>query len=441
MNALLVIDSFDREFLSMRLLKDALVRRGVTVRLCSRPILAMVYNRFKPQVVVLPKTHKIPELEHIHRSAVVILMQAESFVGSLKAFELLAPKIRKNFVDITCCWGDFDREFYVGAGIFPAERTYATGHPITEAWYLPRVARPADNKLEVGITFSLRALTHKALGPNPNPIEAITGLEGVGDSGFFVPPYHAEDWVAFEASWLRIAYQLVKENPDISFSLRPHPIENSNLYKVFEKKFPNVRVAENGHISQWLSTVDAICSAYSTSMLDAYFSGVSVLSIRNLISPRIIAGIHPGVTAIPHEKHFPGPTSFAEMRKSLLKPWSVIPELDALGQRVFNFSHGKRPSERVADLIVGETPTLQQTKARFAPILERTSERVFGPFSWSPDLRMVMLHLRDTFGRTQTTSSAYCKHRLIANRRFDAVYDALAKTRLERQGMTESKRK
>lgn len=425
MRVLLVIDSFDREYLSIRLLKDALERRGVTVSLCSRPILGMVFNRFRPDIVVLPKTHKIPELEHIHRHAVVVLMQAESFVGSLEAFELLAPKIRRNFVDVSCCWGEFDRDFYIGAGIFPPECAFVTGHPITEAWYLQRPLRLAEKKPAIGITFSLRALTHKSLGAKPNPIAAITGLEDIGESGFFVPPYHAEDWIAFEASWLRIAYQLVKENPDLSFSLRPHPIENSSLYKVFEKKFKNVKIAEGGHIFQWLSSVDVVCSAYSTSMLDAYFSGVSVLSIRNLISPRLIEGIHPGVSSIPHERYFPGPRTSAEMREEMLKPWHAIGELDALGQRVFNFSRGKRPSERVADVIIGEAPKFTAQKTAFAPIPERLSERVFGPFSWSPDLRMALLHLRDEFGGTQITSAAYCRHRFITNRRFDGVYDAL----------------
>jgi len=432
MKVLLVIDSFDREFLAIILLRDALERRGVRVRLCSRPILAMTYNRFKPDVVVLPKTHKIPELEQIHCSAVVVLMQAESFVGSLDAFKLLAPKIRNDFVDIVCCWGEFDRDFYTGAGIFSSDRAFATGHPITESWYLPRPSRAADKKPEVGITFSLRALTHKALGSRPNPIQAITGLEEVGDSGFFVPPYHAEDWIAFEASWLRIAYQLVKENPELSFSLRPHPIENRSLYKAFESKFKNVRIAEGGHISQWLASVDVVCSAYSTSMLDSYFSGVSVLSIRNLMSSRIIEGIHPGVISIPHERYFPAPNSFQEMSASLLNPWNPIPELEELGKRVFSFSRDRRPSERVADVLVGEKVWSERSKkAPFTPISERFFEKMFGPFSWSPDARMALLDLRDSLGRTQITSAAYCRHRLITNRRFDSVYRSLTNTLAE----------
>lgn len=425
MKVLLVIDSFDREYLAIRLLRHALERRGVVVRVSSRPVLTMAYNRFKPHAIVLPKTHKLPELEHMHRHAVIILMQAESFVGSLNAFRLMAPLLRKQFVDIACCWGEFDRNFYIGEKTFPADRIYVTGHPMTEAWHLKRSERLAKDKPVVGITFSLRGLTHKALGVLPNPIEAIISLEEAGDSGYFIPPYHAEDWIAFEASWLRIAYQIAKDNPDITFSLRPHPIENIDLYKAFQNKLSNVLIAPKGHISQWLRTVDVVCSAYSTSMLDAYFSGVSVLSLRNLIPARVKEGIHPGVTGIPHEDHFLAPMTYNELRERMLESWKPIEELDHLGRHVFNFNGNARPSECVADIIVEKTHEIYSKKESFAPVPERVSEKIFGKFSWSPDARMALLHFRDLIKNSRTTASSYCKHRFIHNSCFDDVYYSL----------------
>lgn len=262
MRVLLVVDSFDREFLSMRLTASALQKQGVEVRLCSRPILAMTYNRFQPQVIILPKTHKIPYLDLIHLSSVVVLVQAESYVGSPDSFKYLSVHLRKEFVDLVCCWGMFDYDFYIENGIFSSDRVFVTGHPIIESWYLPFSMRNRNvSKPIVGITSSLRAFTHKAHGLHVNPLKSIINIEEVGDSGYFLPPYHAEDWIAFEASWIRIIYQLVKENPDIQFSLRPHPLENPVHYKEFER-FPNLTVDAFGHISDWLNSLDALCSSF-----------------------------------------------------------------------------------------------------------------------------------------------------------------------------------
>lgn len=424
MRVLLVIDSFDREFLAMRLVAAALQKRGAVTRLCSRPILGMTFNRFKPDVVILPKTHKIIGLESIHRSSVVVLAQAESFVGSEDSFKYLSGNLKKEYVDLVSCWGPFDHDFYVGNGVFPSDRVVVTGHSIIENWYLPHKEGGNSARPVVGITSSLRAFTHKAQGRNSNPIASVMDIEEVGDSGYFIPPYHAEDWIAFEAAWIRVIYQLVKENPDLRFNLRPHPLENSKYYEAF-KRFKNLTVQPHGHIAEWLSSIDVLCSSFSGSMLDGYFRRIPVVSIRNLIPARILACIHPSIPAIPHEKHFLAPNSFAGLREALHKPWQSIPELDALGKRVFNFPSVKRPSEQLADLVMEQCPQLSANKPTFSPLPESLVERICGPFSWAPDLRMALLGLRDTVGKTSMTVTAYGRHRLLRNRKYDSLFNTL----------------
>jgi hypothetical protein len=409
----------------MRLTAAALEKQGVEVRLCSRPILSMTFNRFRPDVVVLPKTHKIVGLDAIHRSSAVVLAQAESFVGSEDSFKYLSAHLRKEYVDLVCCWGPFDHDFYMQNHVFPADRVHVTGHPMIESWYLPTAAqRSSVSSPVVGITSSLRAFTHKAHGSRINPFKSIIGIEEVGDSGYFLPPYHAEDWVAFEASWVRIVYQLIKENPDIRFSLRPHPLENPVHYKEFER-FPNLTVDSHGHIAEWLTCLDVLCSSFSGSMLDGYFRKIPVVSIRNLIPARILAGIHPSIPGIPHEKHFVAPDNMAGVRDELYKPWQVIPEMDALGKRIFNFPDKKRPSERLADTIVQHAPAIHRTKSRFTPLPESRFERLCGPFCWSPDLRLAMLHWRDVFKHTNITATAYGRHRFLQNRKYASLLEQM----------------
>jgi len=426
MRVLLVIDSFEREFLAMRLVAAALEKHNVEVRLCCRQVLGMVFNRFQPHVVLLPKTHKIIELDAIHRSSVVILCQAESFVGSLDSFKYLSAHLRKEFVDLVCCWGSFDYDFYIENKVFPAGRVFVTGHSMNESWYLP----PPEKKnlsvnLVVGITSSLRAFTHKALGLNCNPFKSIIGIEEVGDSGYFLPPYHAEDWIAFEASWVRVVHQIIKENPDIQFSLRPHPLENPVHYKAFER-FPNLIVDSRGNIAEWLTTLDAMCSSYSGSMLDAYFREIPVVSIRNLIPSHILEGIHPSITGIPHESHFVAPNDITSLRHELHKPWRANCDLDALGKRVFNFPDERRPSERLADTIVQNAPPIYAAKSAFESVPESRFERLCGPFGWAPDLRLAMLQWRDFMVGTNISSAAYGRHRFLQNRKSNDIFEKIS---------------
>jgi surface carbohydrate biosynthesis protein len=420
MRVLLVIDSFDREYLSMRLLQSALRRRGVDARLCSRVVLGMSFNRFKPQVVVIPKTHKIVGLETIYRSSVVVLAQAESFSGSRNAFLHFSTSIKKEFVDIVNCWGEFDRDIYLEKGLFSPDQVVVNGHPITESWYLSsRISTNISNPV-VGIAMSIRAFTHKANGPNANPVECVINAEDVGDSGYFLPPYHAEDWIAYEASWIRVVYQLIKENRDIRFVIRPHPLENSKLYEVFTR-LPNVQINSHGHISEWLSTIDVLCSAFSTSMLDAYFRKIPVVSIKKLIPNRILTCIHPAQTGIPHDAHFAAPDTFPDLRSLLHKVWRPISELDTLGRQVYNFPHERRPSEGLAETIVHCSPSLFENKKAFERVQEGFFERLCGPFGWSPDLRLVLLHLRDMVGHTNITAAAYGRHRILRNRKYSSL--------------------
>lgn len=426
MRVLLVIDSFDREYLAMRLAAAALENYGIDVRMCSRVILSMAYNRFRPDVLVLPKTHKIAALDAIHRSSTVVLAQAESFVGSEDAFKHFSAHLRKEYVDLVCCWGPFDRDYYTKHNVFSEDRVHITGHPITETWYLPAVSQSKSVLSPiVGITSSLRAFTHRAHGSRVNPLSSIINIEEVGDSGYFLPPHHAEDWVAFEASWVRIVYQLIKENPDVEFRLRPHPLENPAHYNAFER-FPNVKVDSRGHIADWLTSLDVLCSSFSGSMLDGYARRIPVVSLRNLIPARILACIHPSIPSIPHEKHFVAPDTLEGVRAEFHNPWRTSRELDALCKRVFNFPDEKRPSERMADIIVQYAPTIQKTKNAFVPLPESRFEGLCGPFSWSPDLRLAMLHWLDMLKHTNITATAYGRHRFLQNRKYASLFEQLS---------------
>ena len=135
MRVLIVIDAVGREYLAAKLVAEELNERGIKAALCSKLALTMTYNRFKPDVVILPKTHKIKFLNLIHQQSVVLLAQAESFLGSVEAYESFSKFIAVDFVDGICCWGNVDYDYYIGNPRFSNIDVQLTGHPIIEFWY------------------------------------------------------------------------------------------------------------------------------------------------------------------------------------------------------------------------------------------------------------------------------------------------------------------
>jgi len=423
LRVILVIDSFNREFFAMELLARAFRSKGVKAILCARQVLGMTYNRFRPDIVLLPKLHKIPSLDKMFESSLIVLAQAESFTGSESAFTHFSSNIKSEFVDLVICWGEFDRNFYIENKIFTNERLISTGHPITESWYLAKKI-PLKTRT-IGIAMSIRALTHRALGPSPNPISTILQTELAGSNGYFIEPYHAEDWLAYESAWIRIVFQIISNNQEIHFSIRPHPLENPLHYHAFDH-LSNVSIDhDGGHINEWLQKIDLLCSAFSTSMLDAYFMKVPVVSLRNLMPERILNCIHPSQLDIKHDNYFPMPKDIPELKNLLQNEWQAIPEVDDLGLRVFNFPQKNRPCKQIAYTLVQKALRSPKINKPFSPVRELFLERLCGPFSWAPNLRMLYLHLRDIVTSNTVTSSAYCKHRFKKNRRYLKLLETL----------------
>lgn len=160
-------------------------------------------------------------------------------------------------------------------------------------------------------------------------------------------------------------------------------------------------------------------------MIDAYFRRIPVVSIRKIIPKRILDAIHPSIPAIPHENYFVAPETLFEVRQEFFKSWESISGMEKLGQRVFNFPDKKRPSQRLAETICQYAPDFYETKKPFIPLPETRFEVLCGPFSWSPDLRLAILHGRDFLNNTNITATAYGRHRIISNKKYDDLFQKI----------------
>ncbi len=412
---LIAVDSFKREYLGIYLLKKELLKNGFKVRICSRYVLKYAFNHFRPEVVVVHSSYKIAELEEISRQAVLILLQAESCTGNelgiLSYAAEISPLTRPEFIDFRYCWGKFDYDILKKHPVFPNAGLAVTGHPITDPWYRKRAPRKSK-ELTIGIATSLRAMTHIS-GAIGNPIKFIHDIEEGGQTSlFFEAPYHAEAWVAFEAAWLRILLDLVKNLKGYKVKIRPHPIEKIEYYRFLEKKF-GVEVSNHEDLSEWLESVDVMISYLSTAQLAAYVRGVNVISIKNLF-PVYIHNTLPAAITFELDQYFHAPSSIEELKNSLKENKCDREKLDHYASQMFNFPSKDRPSVLIAEHLAGFVEEKLKTKAKFKRIPEGRITNLIPDFI--PKDTLLMLY-RDWFYPKEQVSLSYCRHRFLRNRR------------------------
>lgn len=399
----------------MRLLQEALRREGMDAVLCSRFVLGSAFNRIRPDLVFLPKSHKIPNLEEIHRQATVALVSAESFSGSAQAIrDLVKSSIagwRSDLVDLVFCWGKVDYETFIEEKVFPSAKLFETGHPNTEVWYKPRVPRK-DSKKTLGLTTALRVLTH--VGRSTNPVEMVSQIEVNGDNGFFEPPYHAEACIAFEAAWIRLIHQIVNEFKDCRILIRPHPIEDPTLYKYFEK-WSHVEVGNNQDIVTWLDQVDVMLSYLSTSQMDAHLRGVNVVSLRGLFPPEVLRGV-PSSMIPPLNDHYFAPTTLEGVRNALDVNQNDRVALNQFAERVFRFPADVRPSSAIAKAVADHARKSGLRKAPFKALPETGIARFLPSFLPIDHVRVLKGDLQGSHLNRANFGHSYCWHRFGRNK-------------------------
>jgi surface carbohydrate biosynthesis protein len=285
-DVLLIVDSSKRELFGINRLINELQLKNLKCRITGRHQLSIAYNQYNPKVVVIPKTHKTIELKDIHKKSLVCLLQAESFAGNAEAarkYNSKSNNAQPEFVDYVYCWGQRDYEAILKARIYPEGVLQLTGNATTEQWYCNN--KNTTKKNTIGIATSLRAITH--FSRPKSIIELIDSIEKNGESGFFDKPNHAESYLTYEIAFLRIILNIINSNPKYTISIRPHPLEDISHYN-FLLKYPNVKIEQNSVITDWLTTIDVLCSYLSVSQIDAYAMKIPVISLKNMFPKWLI---------------------------------------------------------------------------------------------------------------------------------------------------------
>lgn len=426
---LYIIDNANREQLAANLVKYELEARGCDVRFASRYVIATSFNSFHPDVVILPKIHKIPELVDLAKRCHIALLPAESFTGSVQSTRLSYEISQEcnDLVDIRFCWGSFDKNVLAKAGLFREGVLAVTGHPMTDSWYMPLSKSKVDKKLVIGISSTLKVLAN-TFGDR-NFVSLVDALEKNNDANgksiFFDEPNHAELWVGFEAAFIRIMVNIADEFPECEIRIRPHPTERASDYLALARKRPNVYISEGGDIADWLDEIDVLLSFISASQIDASVRGKKVISLKNLFPVWVRDGL-PKRLRLPVDNLFPAPGSMKELRALLAERYVENPSVREYVADIFNYRSRRRPSQQVADYLCSYL-SRHDKKAKAGTSMPTSRSRFFFRFPYGDLLLMAALDLKSLLTRSKGgVSHSYCFHRFsrnsnIARRAFEVM--------------------
>lgn len=292
-DVLIVVDSSARELVSALLIQHYLRQYELEVKICSRLVWRICCNKYRPKAVVLPNAGA-PNCSSVANSCFAFVLPSESCNGQKR--QILATHVGTHsgtssyrcdteFADIFFSWGEQMSEWLIESGAYRPEQIVTTGHPATDHWMLPKTGGRTET---IGLTTTFRVLNNVTSGPR-NFFKKINHLEMYGGDGtFYAPPEHAETWVFWEASFMRLMVNIFHEAivpHNIKCQIRPHPFENQRPYDFFRKLTNGgTAVEKKGTISEWLENIDVLFTYMSGSGIDAFVQGTPVVSLKNILN-------------------------------------------------------------------------------------------------------------------------------------------------------------
>jgi len=289
---LIAIDNSKRELFGCSLLKQYLASMGIKSVLCSRWAFRDYFFHYLPDAIVWPNT--LYDLSYFSQTSYIFALPSESGNGQPDQIKgthsgtVTNPVYPEN-IDRFFCWGPAMKEILLDTGKWRDEQLVVTGSPATDHWLLPNPATKSE-KTKIGITPTFRVLS---CGTPPRKVNFFRWLDRVeisgGDGTYYSPPEHAESWIFFEASLVRVIMGLVREvavTHAESVKIRPHPMEREDRYG-YLRTITNGRtyITKKGTISEWLDDISILFTFISASALDAVVRGIPVVSLKGLLDP------------------------------------------------------------------------------------------------------------------------------------------------------------
>ncbi|MBI5329729.1 MAG: hypothetical protein HZB71_03855 [Betaproteobacteria bacterium] len=276
--AVIHIDALRREYCAARALQEKLELDGINVLLSSRNSTTLLLKLFTPDIFISshvfqlsPKTNKalskkgvillIKEVEGVDHEDVVVLTYPKNHNGS----DIDYQNFSRFYV-----WGKYTRDWLIKHRGIDKEKIQTTGS-INQSSYLRDINNKPNKPVGIISRFEILNTFDKR-----HPFTNLIALDPTDDKYKWYYERCAIDSEVFSII-CKIIDRLVKQ--DIYISIRPHPNENLESYKILKKMYGKRLSIDNCiGIQEWLSNVSVVIGTTSTAFADAYIHETPIIS-------------------------------------------------------------------------------------------------------------------------------------------------------------------
>lgn len=186
--------------------------------------------------------------------------------------------------DLLVAWGPFQKEVWQRSLSPVTAKIIDTGHPRFDLY-----GRPLSNIYD-SATESLRREHGRFVLINTNFASAnfVTGLGGLFNRRDGYIADNPSERLSFVETWRRallslgefvaMAHQLAHRFPETRFIVRPHPVEDHDVYRRVLAGVPNLRVRHEGSVVPWIRAADAVVHNGCTTAIESFLLGTPALA-------------------------------------------------------------------------------------------------------------------------------------------------------------------
>ncbi|MBF0106850.1 MAG: hypothetical protein HQM16_16175 [Deltaproteobacteria bacterium] len=366
---LLFIDQSKRDLLGMRMLEIALQKKGVKTMRCSHANWRPAFRRFKPHAFVSSRgDHR--GAQTAAKCCYVYVVPGEG--NALTKETVLTIFMGRSFFSVKDT-GWIKRSYPWNQGThdlllehqFRQDQVKVVGNMRLDIYRYPAYIKPKGLKRKgdftLGVAFSAKS-TSTYSGPNHF---ALSYFKLHPDLNFPMVQKgrHHEDMVWRDCGILRRMMRYIKRYLDTmpgKVLLRPSPLEDPREYKFLEKLYPGrIQVLPRQEFADWVSSVDAVLTCWSTAGVECLLYGVPVISIWGTFDKEhLFNHINPQASGFDsYIRYYHAPQSEDELFDVLAQaqryelPLSPMPQaaVAQMLKEIYNWPYPVDASETIAD--------------------------------------------------------------------------------------------
>jgi len=362
------IDALRREYLSAWLLGECFKQNRFHVLLTSRHSTMRLLKYFTPDILISTHAFLLKPKEWadlVGRGTQVYINEVEGTdhefgVSTTYPETFYNKKIDYSLFSAIFVWGDFSYNWLIKNRTIPPHRVFLNGS--TRQIALSRPKRKKDNVV-VGILSRFEIIN---TFDNRHPFVNLMVLDPE-EAGWRW--YYERCMIDSETFSIvsKLMGMLVEKGYHIS--MRAHPNENLEPYKLLKEKFGEFFKIDNAYsINEWLSTVSVVVGTTSTAFTEPYLAKIPVISTSKIQNFHY-TGKDQADLIRQFDRAAYTPESVSEMFELCTKLDLVeksAAELDGYFNSFYSFENPIDPIEKIVDVVKNDIEAKQApTKINF----------------------------------------------------------------------------